>query len=101
MSLWVDDIRELIAGDVDDEVITRKIFSHDASMFEMVPEAVVAPKNVSDIEKLVRFVSENKHKYPALSLTVRSGGTCMSGGAVNDSIIIDIKKYFNKIGEVT
>ena len=101
MSLWVDDIRELIAGDVDDEVITRKIFSHDASMFEMVPKAVVAPKNVSDIEKLVRFVSENKHKYPALSLTVRSGGTCMSGGAVNDSIIIDIKKYFNKIGEVT
>jgi FAD/FMN-containing dehydrogenase len=101
MSIWVDDIRELITGDVDDEVLTRKIFSHDASMFEMVPEAVVAPKNVNDIEKLVRFVSENKYKYPALSLTVRSGGTCMSGGAINDSIIIDIQKYFNKIGEVT
>lgn len=101
MSLWVDDVRKLISGEVDDEVITRKIFSHDASMFEMVPEAVVAPKNVADIEKLVRYVSENKHKYPALSLTVRSAGTCMSGGAINDSIVIDIKKYFNKVGEVT
>lgn len=101
MTLWIDKIHDFFNGDIDDSVLTRKSFSHDASMFEMVPEVVVAPKNVSDIEKLVKFVSENKHQYPALSLTVRSAGTCMSGGAVNDSIIIDITKYFNKIGEVT
>lgn len=96
-----DELKKVVKGDVDDEVLTRKTFSHDASMFEMVPEVVVAPKDVADIESLVQFVAKNKKKSPGLSLTVRSAGTCMSGGAVNDSIVIDIKKYFNKIGEIT
>lgn len=96
-----DELKSVIKGDVDDEVLTRKQFSHDASMFEMVPEVVVAPKDTSDIKKLVEFVAKNKKKSPDLSLTVRSAGTCMSGGAVNDSIIIDIRKYFTQIGDIT
>lgn len=96
-----DDLKKIVKGDVDDEVLTRKQFSHDASMFEMVPEVVVAPKDVEDIKNLVQYAAKHKKQLPDLSLTVRSAGTCMSGGAVNDSIIIDIKKYFNNIGEVT
>jgi FAD/FMN-containing dehydrogenase len=38
---------------------------------------------------------------PELSLTARSAGTDMSGGAINESIIVDFKKYFTTIGEVT
>lgn len=91
----------LVNGDVNDSAEIRETFSHDASMFEMVPEVVVAPKDSSDIQSLVKYVSENKSKDDSLSLTVRSGGTCMSGGAINDSIIIDVNKYMNKIGEVT
>lgn len=96
-----DQLKGVIKGDVDDEVLTRKQFSHDASMFEMVPEVVVAPKDSEDIKKLVEFVAKNKKKMADLSLTVRSAGTCMSGGAVNDSIIIDIRKYFTEIGDIT
>lgn len=96
-----DELKKVVKGDVDDEVLTRKAFSHDASMFEMIPEVVVAPKDTDDIKNLVQFVSRHKKSSPHLSLTVRSAGTCMSGGAVNDSIIIDIAKYFNKIGEIT
>jgi FAD/FMN-containing dehydrogenase len=97
----VDKIHEFFSGDINEDVLTRKNFSHDASMFEMVPDVVVAPKNVSDIEKLVKFVSENKHQYRRTFTHCEVCGHCMSGGAVNDSIIIDITKYFNKIGEVT
>ncbi|HET6863708.1 MAG TPA: FAD-binding oxidoreductase, partial [Candidatus Saccharimonadales bacterium] len=40
-------------------------------------------------------------EIPGLSLTPRSAGTCMSGGAINDSVVIDINKYLNRIESVT
>ena len=90
-------LKTLIAGDVLDDEETLEKFSHDASMFELKPEVVVAPKGAEDVKKLVNYVNENKN----LSLTVRSGGTCMSGGAINDSIILDFSKYFTSIKKVT
>lgn len=69
--------------------------SHDASLFEVKPQAVVYPKNKEDVSELIKFVNKNKKDHPTLSLTARSGGTDMSGGSINDSIIINFQKYFN------
>lgn len=91
----------LIDGSVDLSLTSRDFYSHDASMFELLPKAVIFPKNSSEIQKLVKFVSENKTKYPELSLTARSAGTDMTGGAINDSIIMDMTKHFDKTLEVT
>ncbi len=87
-------------GDLDSTESTLETFSHDASLFEIKPKLVVAPKDAKDVEILVKLVAENKHKIKDLSLTARSAGTCMSGGAVNDSIIINFLKYFNKMEEI-
>ena len=38
---------------------------------------------------------------PDLSLTARSAGTDMSGGAINDSIIVNFLEHFNKIEKVS
>ncbi len=89
------------AGDLKDDPTTLDLYSHDASMFELRPQLVVAPKDAKDVEKLVKIVDAAKKANPALSLTARSAGTCMSGGAINDSIIVDFLKYFNKIEKVT
>lgn len=87
-------------GDFDDRPETLRKFSHDASMFEIVPELVVAPKNSKDVESLVKFVADHKKDTPSLSLTARSAGTDMGGGAINDSIIIDFQRYFTKISNI-
>ena len=87
-------------GDLDSTESTLETFSHDASLFEIKPKLVVAPKDAKDVEILVKLVAENKHKIKDLSLTARSAGTCMSGGAVNDSIIINFLKYFNNMEEI-
>lgn len=89
-------------GDVALDAATRDIFSHDASMFELVPQAVVSPKHTKDLQKLIAWVNvvkekENRH----ISLTARSGGTDMGGAAITESILVDITKHFNKIGPVT
>lgn len=93
-------ISNLIEGDLYTDEQTLSEYSHDTSLFEVVPSAVVAPKNEEDIKKLVKWVAENKTSNPDLSLTARSAGTDMSGGAINDSIIISFKEYMSEIGSV-
>lgn len=82
----------------DEELLTE--FSRDASMLEVRPELITVPKNTKDVERLVKAVGILKSKKPNLSLTARSAGTDMSGGAINDSVIVDFKKNFTKIHSI-
>ena len=87
-------------GELDDSAPTIDAYSHDASLFEVKPKLVAFPLDKSDIEILVKFVGDNKDKDRSLSLTARSAGTDMAGGAINDSIIIDFRKHLNKIEQI-
>ena len=58
------DLKELIEGDVSDNSELRDLYSHDASMFELRPELVVAPKNSKDIEKIVKYIAQKKKTIP-------------------------------------
>jgi FAD/FMN-containing dehydrogenase len=92
-----NELKKIIKGDVDDTVDTRTKYSRDASLLEVMPEAVVYPKDSADVCAIVKWVNENKEKYPNLSITCRSAGTCMSGGAIGESIIMDFTRYMNVI----
>lgn len=91
-------LQKIFKGELLDDEETLKTYSRDASLFEVKPRMVVFPKDASDIENLVKFVSDNPQEK--LSLTARSGGTDMTGGPLNQSIIVEFVKYFNKIKEV-
>lgn len=87
-------------GDLISDDESKKFYSHDASIFEITPQLIVAPKDSNDASILVKVAKELKESMPNLSLTARSGGTCMSGGAINDSVIVDFNKYMTNIGEI-
>jgi len=89
------------SGDIEDSPEAKDKYSHDASMFEIRPEMVVAPKDSADVQKLIKLVADNKKSMPGLSVTARSAGTDMAGGAINDSIIVDFNRYFTKIENVS
>lgn len=96
----ITEIRKLIKGEVlNDEKIIKK-FSTDASIFEVKPGLIIRPKDVEDIKAIVTYVNKNKETDSTLSITARAAGTCMSGGSLNESIILDMTSYINKIGEV-
>lgn len=96
----VQKIRAFFQGEIVFDDNSLNLYSHDTSLFEIKPQIIVYPKNTQDIEQLVKFVSENKKQYPNLSITPRSGGTDMTGGAINDSIIMDFTRYFNHYNEI-
>ena len=96
----IDEIKKIILGDVSNRKKVLSKYSHDTSLFEIEPEIIVYPKNVRDVERLVGYVSAYKDTHPNLSLTARSGGTDMSGGSINDSIIVVFDRYMHHIGNV-
>ena len=93
----LNELKKTIKGDILTDEQTLKTYSHDASLFEVTPQILVFPKDTEDVKNLVKFVKDNKKNNPSLSLTARSAGTDMSGGSINDSIIVCFEKYFNKI----
>ncbi len=95
-----DEIKNIISGDVTSAEPDLARYSRDASVFVVKPQVVVYPKGSEDVKKLVSWVTGQKSGRPELSLTARSAGTDMSGGPLNDSVILDFTKYFNHILEV-
>jgi FAD/FMN-containing dehydrogenase len=70
-------------------------------LFELKPQVVAFPHDATDIKALVKFVGQQKKDHPELSITPRSRGTDMSGGAIGESIVIDVSKHMNLIHEIT
>ncbi|KKT00794.1 MAG: Oxidoreductase [Candidatus Nomurabacteria bacterium GW2011_GWA2_43_15] len=92
-----EEILKFFKGDADDSEETLVKYSHDASLLEVRPKLVLFPCDSEDVKNLVKWVSENKEKYPDLSITARCAGTDMSGGAIGESIILNFTRYMNKL----
>lgn len=92
-------IEEVIKGTIDVSEEARRTYSHDASIFEVKPAAVIQPQDVEDIKQLVKVVSEQRQKGKNVSIAARNGGTCMSGGSLTQGYVVDVSQL-NKIGEI-
>lgn len=101
MNETVQKIKEFFKGDIDTTKETLAFYAHDASLFEIYPKAVLFPKDTEDVKAIVAFVEKEKERDKTLSITARSAGTDMSGGAVGSSLILDFTKYMHDIKSVT
>ena len=101
MKPLLDELTTIFKGEINTDPALRDQYSHDASIYELNPEAILFPWDSADIKRLVKFVAGNKHAYPALSITARGAGTDMSGGPISDSLVIDIAKHLNTIASVS
>lgn len=90
-------LRAIFKGDILTKEADRLDYSHDASIYELLPDAVLEPTNSKDIEQLVSFVTAHKKAYPSLAITPRAAGTCMSGAAIGSSLVLSMTKHFSKI----
>lgn len=99
MSDLINELKEVIDGEVFFDDATRADYSRDASIFEVHPASVVKVRSVEDVKKLVRFVSSKKKQFQDISITARAAGTCMSGGSLTESISVDMLAL-SHIGEI-
>ena len=92
-------IERSIKGTVDISEEARRTYSHDASIFEVKPAAIIQPQDVDDIKRLVKYISDEKELGRNVSITARNGGTCMSGGSLTKGYVVDVSQL-NKISEI-
>ena len=94
-----EEILKFFKGDADNSEGTLVKYSHDASLLEVWPKIVLFPKDSEDIKNLIKWVSKNsaRQDLAGLSITARCAGTDMSGGAIGESIILDLTRYMNKL----
>lgn len=86
-------LREALGHDaVTTRWIDRIALSRDASLYRMVPQAVVRPATADQIVSL--FVVATRF---GLHCTFRAAGTSLSGQAVTDGILVDLSRHWTKI----
>lgn len=66
--------------------------AHDASHFLLIPQAVVMAGNASEVGGLLQASAAQ-----GVPLTFRSGGTSLSGQAVTDGVLVDVRRHFKDV----
>ncbi|PYI64975.1 FAD-binding oxidoreductase [Arthrobacter livingstonensis] len=90
----MDQVRAAMAGpgQTKTRALDLHANAHDASHFYLVPQAVAVPQNAGEVAKLLKISAA--HRLP---LTLRSGGTSLSGQGVTDGLLVDVRKNFRGI----
>lgn len=84
-------------GDISDNKNTLQEHACDESIFCVLPELVIYPKTTHDISLAVELAQTLSTPTLPLHLTVRAAGTGLSGGSLNNSIIVNTTRYLNTI----
>lgn len=66
--------------------------AHDASHFLLIPQAVVTAGSAAEVGALLRASAAQ-----GVPLTFRSGGTSLSGQAVTDGVLVDVRRNFRDV----
>ncbi len=88
----LEELRARIKGDLLDDKFTLLAYASDASIYEIIPKAVILPKDRDDVVNTVKFAYENN-----IPVIARGGGSGLVGQAIGDGIIIDFSRYMNNI----
>lgn len=75
-----------------DRSIDRLARAHDASHYLLVPSAVVQPTTADDVAAVFRAC-----RAQGIPVTLRSGGTSLSGQGVSDSVLMDTRRGFQRM----
>jgi len=89
------ELRSTIKGEVYFDPMTRGLYATDASIYQIMPTAVVVPKDEKDVSSAVKIAA--KYNIP---ITCRGAGTSLNGQAIGKGLILDFSKYMNKILEI-
>jgi FAD/FMN-containing dehydrogenase/Fe-S oxidoreductase len=87
-----EDLRGLMAGEVRCDDVFLRLFASDASIYEIEPLAVVAPRNVADVAACVRYAAEKR-----LPVHARGAGTGVAGESLGAGLVVDFSPSMRRV----
>ena len=88
-------LKPRLQGDLRTDRYSRILYSTDASIYQVMPLAILIPKNFDDIHATVEAAA--MYQIP---IVARTGGSSLAGQAINEAVIIDMSRHLDKIIEI-
>ncbi|QYH37025.1 FAD-binding and (Fe-S)-binding domain-containing protein [Salinibacterium sp. M195] len=80
------------AGRLSTRAIDLHANAHDASHFLLIPETLVIAHDAAEVGRLLQVGART-----GMPVTLRSGGTSLSGQGLTDGVLIDVRRNFRGI----
>ena len=93
---WRSNCSDAVSTDVLDATeLTRALYSSDASLYRVVPQAVAQPRTVEEVAAVL-----DAARAVGMPVTTRGAGTSCAGNAVGTGLILDTSRHLNTIREI-
>lgn len=79
-------------ADADDSVLTRALYSSDASLYRVVPQVVARPRSREELLAILDL-----SRASGVPLTMRGAGTSIAGNAVGTGIVVDTVRHLGRV----
>ncbi|XOV78423.1 MAG: FAD-binding and (Fe-S)-binding domain-containing protein [Aestuariibacter sp.] len=84
------------SGDIETAYSSRLAVATDNSIYQALPQAVVFPTSVQDLQVL----GELAKGFPNVQFSARGGGTGTNGQSLTSGLVVDLSRYMNRILEI-
>ncbi len=95
MSEVVEALRRAGVADVDDSALRRSLYSSDASLYRVPPQAVVLPQHTEEV-----LATAEVCRALGVPLTMRGAGTSIAGNAVGPGVVVDVSRHLDRVLDV-
>ncbi|MBD2758187.1 FAD-binding oxidoreductase [Yimella sp. cx-573] len=85
-------LREADLRDVLIDSTHRAAYSSDASLYRVLPAAVVRPHTRDEVEATIEICREL-----GVPLTARGGGTSIAGNSIGPGVVLDFSRHMNQV----
>jgi anaerobic glycerol-3-phosphate dehydrogenase C subunit len=86
------DLAVVVKGDVYADIVHRVAYSTDASIYRIMPQCVVMPRDVNDVAAVVQYSIAEE-----IPVAARGAGSGLAGEALSGGIVLNTTRYMNKI----
>lgn len=88
-------LRPRVAGDLRADAYTRTLYSTDASLYQVMPHAVLIPRHADDMQAAIELAARD-----AVPVLPRAGGSSLAGQTVNAALVMDTARWLDQVLEV-
>ena len=83
-------------GDIETSYSSRLAVATDNSIYQQLPQAVVLPKSIEDLQILGRLAKA----HTQVKFSPRGGGTGTNGQSLTSGLVVDMSRHMNNILEI-
>ena len=92
---FLADLGPRVTGELRTDIYSRMLYSTDASIYQVMPHAVLIPRNADDVQAAVTLAHER-----GIPIVPRTAGSSLAGQAIGEALIIDFSRHLDAILEL-